>query len=394
MAKFSFGNLDSSSLFLKIGCNNDSKEYFLFAESGCKGEGRLASVPPLKTTYEPVSRYANREPIFPSPVITCQNQMPAIEIAPQPPIQFQPPVQVLPPPVVKNQICTPVQETVIEDCCEPKGYCCSSFPWPKRITVRHVVGDQEEECVPFATNYTTYEMFLAPDYRQGSIMPLIDLRGHRFDNNTYAANIGIGGRSIPYCGSSVCEMFGFNAYYDYRQGCIGYYQQVGLGIEVLGSRWDFRANAYAPFGKRRHIHTCVFDEYDGDYFAIKRDIESVSYSFNGEIGFLFIDRCDFSLYGAAGPYFLARDRCQGGVMGGEVRLRPQYKDYFALDLSWRYDSLFETIWQASIVFNLPLYQLKERNERPCGISDRQIYQPIERFEVMPLSSRTCWFSNF
>jgi hypothetical protein len=283
-------------------------------------------------------------------------------------------------------------------CCKPScvpDCCCDSRPWPKRVTIKHVWGDQESTCLPFATNYTTLNLLFAPDYRLGSVLPMLDLEVHRFDNNTYAANGGVGGRYIPNPSCDCfCEILGFNAYYDYRQGCIGYYQQVGAGIEILGSRWDFRANAYAPFGNRRHTNTCVFDDYDGDYYAIKSNIESVSYSFNAEIGYLLYDSCTFLFYAAGGPYFLATDVCYGGFVGGEVRIRPQYKDYVALDLSWRYDDLFETIWQIEIIFSLPLYQISGRNKYPCCITDRQIYQPIERFEVMPLSKRTCWQTNF
>ncbi len=266
---------------------------------------------------------------------------------------------------------------------------------PKLLSVQHIWGDQEEKCIPFATNYTTAEAIFAPEYCLGTIMPMMDVRGHRFDNNTYAANIGLGGRYVPNpCSDSFCEMLGFNAYYDYRQGCIGYYHQIGVGIEVLSRWWDFRANAYAPFGPRRHIHTCTFD-YPGDYHAIRRSIESISYSFNAEIGWLMFELPEsFLLYAAAGPYFIARTKFDEGVVGVEVRLRPQYRDYLALDLSWRYDHLFETIWQVGIIFNLPLYQIGGRNKTPCSLTDRQIYQPIQRFEVMPLSKKTCWETNF
>ena len=271
------------------------------------------------------------------------------------------------------------------------------IPWPKLFTIRHVWGEQGNDCIPFASNYTTVEILFAPDYWLGTVMPLLDLRGHRFDNNTYAANAGIGGRYIPDPQEDwFCELLGFNAYYDYRQGCIGYYQQFGIGLEILGRKWDFRANAYAPFGRKKHIHTCVFDDYEGDFFAIRKHIESISYSFNAEAGYLiYATKCEeFSLYGAAGPYFLARAKCNDGVVGAEARLRPQYKDYVALDLSWRYDRLFQTIWQIEIILNLPLYQISRQNKCPCSITDRQIYQPIQRFEVMPLSKRTCWHTNF
>jgi hypothetical protein len=279
---------------------------------------------------------------------------------------------------------------VVEDDCVSAGF------WPKLFSLRHVWGDQENTCVPFATNYTTAELLLASNYRLGHVMPLLDLRGHRFDNNTYAWNVGVGGRYIPNpCCDSFCEMLGFNAYYDSREGGLGYYRQVGLGLEVLGSRCDFRANAYVPFGNKRHILTCVFDDYDGDFIAIRDSIESVSYSFNAEIGFLVFDSCHgLSLYLAGGPYFMARGKCDEGVPGGEVRIKPQYKDYVAVDASWRYDHMFKNIWQVAVIFDLPLYQITAPRRYPCGLRDWQIYQPIDRFEVMPLSMRTCWQTNF
>lgn len=266
--------------------------------------------------------------------------------------------------------------------------------WPKRLTIRHIWGHQEKAWIPLATNFTTVELFCATNYRAGHIYPFLDLKAHRFDNNVYATNLGMGGRFVPGYSSDFCEILGFNAYYDYRKGSIGYYNQFGIGMEILGKRWDFRSNAYAPFGKKKHIMSCIFNNYIGDYYAIRKDIESVSYSFSGEIGYLFINEKNYSLYGAAGPYFLARGKCCTSTAGIEGRIRPQYKDCFALDLSARYDDLFGTIWQIEFMFNLPLYRMLNKSERPCGLMDWQIYQSVQRFEVMPLQKRRCWEANF
>jgi hypothetical protein len=226
------------------------------------------------------------------------------------------------------------------------------------------------------------------------MLPMVDLRGHRFDNNTYAANVGVAGRYIPKRNENFCDILGFNAFYDFRQGCIGYYQQLGAGVEILGNRWDIRGNVYVPFGARRHSRTVVFDQYTNGYFIIRKNLESISYSFNAEVGYSAIQGKNFLLYIAAGPYFIAGGRCADNTPGGEVRIRPQYKDYCALDLSYRYDDLFGSIWQASISVTIPLYQISEQNRRPCGMYDRKIYQPIERFEVMPLDSQTYWNTNY
>jgi hypothetical protein len=224
-------------------------------------------------------------------------------------------------------------------------------------------------------------------------MPILDLRGHRFDNNTYAANIGLGGRYIPESGS-FCQMLGFNAFYDWREGKKGNYNQLGLGLEILGDRLDFRANGYAPIGTKSRKTKCTFNDYDGDYYAIKRECEFTSYGFNAEIGYYAVKSADFFLYTALGPYYLVR-RHHDKTRGGMFRVRPQYKDYLAFDFIVSYDSLFKTVYQAQIVLSLPLYQLsKKGNKRPCNLTDYQIYQSIERYEVMPLGRRCCWQTNF
>jgi hypothetical protein len=270
---------------------------------------------------------------------------------------------------------------------KPHGY---SF-WPKRFTLRHVQGWGEG--VSFGTDYSTLALLFAPDYRVGRIMPMVDLRGHRFDNNTYAANVGVAGRYIP-TPNTYCQILGFNVFWDWREGHLGSYQQIGAGLEVLGKRWDLRANVYAPVSVKKRRITCSFDGYAGGYYAIHRTCEYTSYGFNAEIGNYVVRGKNFFLYAATGPYYLVR-KCHNKTLGGEFRLRPQYKDYCALDFSVSHDNVFGTVYQAQIILYVPLYQIsKYLNKRPCNLSDQQIYQPIERFEIMPLSRRSCWQTNF
>lgn len=259
----------------------------------------------------------------------------------------------------------------------------------KRVALRQAQGTAG---INYGTNYSTAAVLFAPDYELGTVLPMIDARAHRFNNNTYAANLGLAGRYIPEP-NSFCELLGFNAFYDFRQGCKGNYNQIGVGIEVLGRIWDFRANGYFPIGKRKHKTHCFFDDFDGDFFISHRSTEFVSYGFNAEIGALAKDYKHFLLYVAGGPYYFLR-KCCNRTLGGEIRIRPQYKDYVALDLRLSYDQVFRTVFQAEIIISLPLYQLDPQNKGPCRITDRQIYQPIERFEIMPLGRRECWKFNF
>lgn len=264
------------------------------------------------------------------------------------------------------------------------------YPLPQLLDFRHVQGSGEG--IGFGTDYSTVALLLAPDCALGRAMPLIDLRVHHFDNNTYAANAGVGFRYIP-SPNTFCEILGANVFYDFRQGRMGNYHQLGAGIEILGKRWEFRANGYFPIGIKSHKTKCTFDHYEGGFFAIHRRCEFTAYGYNAEAGYYIINRNDFSLYAAGGPYYLLR-RCEDNTLGGEVRIRPQYKDYLALEFKASYDPVFKAVYQVGITIRLPLYQIRNRGCRPCGMQSRQVYQPIERFEIMPLGRRSCWERNF
>ncbi|HSX37388.1 MAG TPA: inverse autotransporter beta domain-containing protein [Chlamydiales bacterium] len=269
------------------------------------------------------------------------------------------------------------------------------FPFlPRRVLLSHNKGYGDAAGVPYGSDYTTLGAFFASDYSPGSVYPFLDLRAHRFDNDTYALNIGIGGRYIPEA-HSFCQMFGVNVFYDWRQGCLNQYNQVGVGVEILGRRWDIRANGYIPVGAKTAKLTCVFNQYEGGYVISHEMTEITTYACNAEVGWLAIASKNFLLYFAGGPYSLSRkSRCFDTILGGEVRVRPQYKDYIFVDARYSYDNYYQSIWQITWTINLPLYQIKGQNKKPCKLKDRQIYQPVERFETMPLINRSCWKANF
>lgn len=275
---------------------------------------------------------------------------------------------------------------------EPQG---NQWPLPKRVYLSHVDGVGDQSGISFGTDYATFQMLLAPDYRLGEFMYMVDLRGHRFDNNTFGANVGLGVRYIPEL-DSFCELLGLNSYYDYREGFIGDYHQMGLGVEVLGRRWDFRANGYIPLGAAKNMNSCHYD-YPGGYEIDFSDCEFATYGFNAEVGWLAVKGKEFLLYAATGPYFLTRSSCCFETMRGfEFRLRPQFKDYFAIEGKVSWDNVYEWVYQTQFIVSIPLYAVSKRGsvKRPCGISERQIYQPVERFEVMPLGRRQCWSQNY
>jgi hypothetical protein len=269
------------------------------------------------------------------------------------------------------------------------------WPTPKRSYLSHVDGVGDQAGISYGTDYSTLEVMLAPDYRVGKFMYLIDLKAHRFDNNSYAANGGVGFRYVPDK-NSFCELLGANAYYDWRQGFIGDYHQIGVGLEVLGRRWDLRANGYIPLGEAQNLNVCNY-HYPGGYEITSSDCEYATYGFNAEVGWLAVRGKNFLLYTATGPYFLTRSTCCFEPMRGfEFRIRPQFRDYVAVEGKVSWDSVYKWVYQTEFIISLPLYQINHRKgkQRPCGISERQIYQPVERFEIIPLGRKQCWSQNF
>jgi hypothetical protein len=270
----------------------------------------------------------------------------------------------------------------------PPKHPSSSFV--KRLSLSHSEG--EGQGFAYTTNYTTFAALLGPDYANGHILPLLDVRVHRFNDNSYAGNAGLILRFLP---KNFCQVLGLNMYYDYRQGFKRPHNQVGIGLEILSGRWDFRANAYAPIGSLKQTSCCLFDNYEGGYYIFNRRTESSFYSYNAEFGWLAVKSNPFLLYWATGPYYLS-GKFNDRAAGWQMRLRPQINDYFAVDLKVSYDPLFKTVFQMQFFVTIPLYQLGSSKNRkgPCGMTDRQMYQPVERFEVPPIKRRSCWKWNY
>src|SRR5580658_7202074 len=138
---------------------------------------------------------------------------------------------------------------------EPKEG-CPPGPQHMRAAVRHI----EAGGIGYNTGYSSLDVFLATDPNKWRVMPFLDLRGHVFNNGTYAANGGIGAR-----GMWGCRAYGINGYYDFRNTNRRNYNQVGAGLETLGKLWDLRVNGYLPVGKKlSHPYEIEFAGFSGN----------------------------------------------------------------------------------------------------------------------------------
>lgn len=257
---------------------------------------------------------------------------------------------------------------------------------PQRLSLR----DRQKRGIGYKQGYWSVDGLFGPDSVGGRFLPLLDVRVHRFDSGKFAANAGFIGRFVP---KTKCVITGFNLYYDWREGCLKDHNQLGAGFELLGTQWDFRLNGYYPFGERNDIVKCSY-EYVGGYKATLERSERIFAGGNMEVGVMAVRLPNFFFYAAVGPYYL--NSKVESAWGGKVRIRPQWRDMVALDISVSQDHIFKTIFQMELMLSVPLYSIYPRKNprHPC-ISDRQTYQPVERFEIIPIKCHTGeWHTNY
>ncbi len=219
----------------------------------------------------------------------------------------------------------------------------------------------ESKGIGFNQGYSTLEIFFASTEAWGRRwLPLLDVRGHIFNDGQSAINSGIGVRYLT------SRIWGVNGYYDYRRTHRGHYNQVAFGLESLGKRWDFRLNIYHPFGETVH------------YFDSRKEFALRSYS--GEIG-LHVNAYEKApLYFAARPYYL--NGFGKAAWGGEIRGNVGMYRNMRLQVSSSYDSFYQWAVQGELRF---FFRFGGKKEGKC--KPPRSFQQVDRGEIIPTLSK-------
>ncbi len=171
--------------------------------------------------------------------------------------------------------------------------CFAGEPRHYRTTLRHI----ESGGIGYEDGYTTLEAFLASDPSRWAVTPFLDARGHVFDNGKWAANGGVGLRTLKKN-----RAYGINAYYDYRNAGRMHSNQIGVGLETLGELFDFRINGYLPVGAKTSApYDSVFGSFSGHSLLVSQKVLSAMKGADAELGFHFGTSKSFDFYAAAGP---------------------------------------------------------------------------------------------
>lgn len=229
-----------------------------------------------------------------------------------------------------------------------------------QVGARHVEG----KGVGYDEGYTTVEMFLTR--QQNGWAPFVDVRGHVSNRARYAANAGIG---LRYLQSPI--KWGINSYYDYRTTRVFHYNQVGMGLEALGSFWSAQLNAYLPVGRTRssrydisynnNLGPAQFGSFQGHHLLLHFPKGS-AYSAKEEIAFRSLDasfsiRClqkdHVSVDASLGPYYLSSSQGPHSALGGKIRLGLGLAKHLTFDVETTYDPLFRHRVQTGLRWSLP-----------------------------------------
>lgn len=264
-------------------------------------------------------------------------------------------------------------------------------------TARHLEGSG----VGYSRGYTSLDVFLSPKRCNRSWVPFLDLRGHVFNNGRYAANAGLG---VRYVGSSIA--WGVNSYYDYRNTNRFHYNQVGAGLEAIGSFWSVSVNGYLPVGKKQSPFSDPilsgtaagpsFGFFEGNNFFITLSgSQGLSakrqFAFKGIdaiAAFRLLKKNYFSLDFGIGPYYF-HGKYRKFAAGGKASLTARFSEYGMASVSTTYDNLFHQRVQGEVGISIPFgprsFSKSCATAPPCEIPsffDSQLARGADRSEII------------
>lgn len=244
--------------------------------------------------------------------------------------------------------------------------------------------------------YTSINFFWSlPIGVNSNYFSFVDVRGHVLNNGKTAGNLGGGIRLVNDCNRST--IFGVNAFYDFRKTTWNnYFQQIGVGLEILNSCFDLRFNGYIPLGRQTN-HSRIFHHHsrEGFKFSFQQRRNSLG-GFDVGIGkWIVKDACGtFDFYATLGVYSYFPKKHHHNIFGGEVRLISNLIQNFSLELRAGYDTVNSTQVQIKLAAYIPL------GISPCEcFENKYIYndcylrerlcQPLFRQEIISLDKREC-----
>jgi hypothetical protein len=204
-----------------------------------------------------------------------------------------------------------------------------------------------------------------------------------------AANVGLGLRYLP---KKMNVVFGVNTFFDFRDARHSTFEQMGVGLEILGTQWKYNINGYFPMFKRDEIYKADFYKFSGNRVLVNLFHETAMPGGDTSIARSLIHRGFFDLDAYLGGYYFY-GRQDLSAKGGYLKLRSNLSRFFTVEVQGSYDTLFKWIAQGAAAFNVPIGKRVriEGKKRTCYeriALTRNITEPVSRFEMIVTHSNT------
>lgn len=260
-----------------------------------------------------------------------------------------------------------------------------SDPWLVRITEGYSFG----KFMGFKKNYGEIGLFFAPA-ALGDWQSFAEIRGYQIASHRRAVSVGVGMRLWDV---NTSRVLGGNLYYDYQQASFDAFQRIGIGLESLGDRWDFRLNGYVLVNgsvKKGDLHVY---HYLGGFMETCQQKQRAFRGLDAEIGYRLFDRGNFSIYSALGPYYYSFKHHE--FFGGYIRLQMNWLDNFIVEARVSQDKEFHTQYQGRILIQIPFDALFTYTfDHPATERQQLLKQPVQRNPQIPTKKSSYYKQNW
>ena len=255
---------------------------------------------------------------------------------------------------------------------------CLKDPSSFRLTLKH----REANGIGYDQGYSSLDAFFTFS-SIGHFTPFFDLRAHLFNDGKPAANTGFGVRYLP---EQINASFGLNGFFDFKQTHHSAFEQAGGGVEILGTKWGFRANGYLPIISRNNLYSSKFMQFQGHYALFQEKRELAFKGFDTSLERVLWRRSDFDLSAHLGGYMFFADYDQS-AKGGLFKLTTNLSRYCSLEGQVSYDSLFKWIAQGQAALSIP-FGKRVKTKRPKSSCSKnfalaqRLTEEVSRFEII------------
>ncbi|MES2200089.1 MAG: inverse autotransporter beta domain-containing protein [Chlamydiota bacterium] len=217
----------------------------------------------------------------------------------------------------------------------------------------------------------------------GNWYPFFDVRAHLFNNGRPAANLGFGLRYSP---DSVRAVFGINGFLDFKNTRHSTFEQAGAGIEILGTKWEMRANGYLPIFSKNNLYNLGFYRFHNHHAIFRASHEIAFKGFDLSLTHFFVQKPKWDLSSTLDGYMFFADY-DTRAAGGLVKLKSTFFRFFSVETQASYDNYFKTILQlqagVAVPFGKRITMNKKNlpNKQKLALT-RRLSEEVDRFEMI------------